>query len=103
MLRNIKKHLQDNGAEVIILRTMGEFNEFIEKKEASKKISAIITDGLHGDWIGVVEGAQKKNIKCIVITDNKEIIEQSKYFPDVMAINKADLYENPQKYKDLIE
>lgn len=99
-----KKHLQDDGAEVVVLRTMGEFNKFIEKKEASKKIFAVIADGLHGDWMGVVEEAKKNNIQHVyIITGNKDIIEQSKYFPGVVAINKADLTENPQKYQDLIK
>lgn len=98
-----KQHLKNLGVETVIFRSAAELDEFFEENKAIR-LKAVITDGLEGNWRGVVESAQKHNVGTIwLVTGNSDCCEQSRHYPGVKYVRKADLHSNPEQYKKIIE
>lgn len=100
-----QKSLKQNGIDSVVLRSSGCFENYISQTPNADRIKAVITDGLEGNWEGVVLAARESGIDNIwLITDNPGHINRSNVrYPFVKTIAKADLSKHPEKYKDIAE
>lgn len=105
--RQHQQYLRKNGVSSIVFRNANEFEEFVsleKKKKKANRIKAVITDGLEGNWKNVVSIAQKNSISSVwLITGNDNFIIESRSFPGVKSMHKAELYKDPEKYKKITE
>lgn len=99
-----ERNLEKNGFQTKIFRDLEQFSMFITKPENAKRIKAIITDGLEGDWVGVVEIAQANHVQNIwLISGNQEFINRGKNIPGVTALSKGELENNLETYQKIVE
>lgn len=99
-----QRNLERNGLQIKIFRDLEQFSMFITKPKNAKKIRVVITDGLEGDWIGVVEAAKANHIQNVwLISGNQEFLNRGKNIPGVTALSKGELENNLETYQRIIE
>jgi len=98
------RRLSHSGMRVEIFRDLEQFSTFINNPKNAKKIKAVITDGLEGDWVGVVEAAKEKQIKNVwLISGNSEFVRRGRSMSGIKSISKGEADQQPEIYQEIIE
>lgn len=99
-----ERRLSQSGMKVEIFRDLEQFLMFINNPKNAKKIQAVITDGLEGDWVGVAKATQEKQITNVwLISGNSEFVKKGKSMNGIKSISKGEIEQKPEIYQEIIE